>query len=284
MPGERPTIAALATWAVRAVFGLVILVAALTILVISFDIFIEDRRDTIDLSNVVFATSLAISGVTFGLARAVDQAGGAGENEAAARALRRGQLPRVAALPDGNDAHLVRDLGTAVEPAAALVSGHSRVIIDGPGRSPPPSFPYFLSVTPWPRPPPMSFPAKEPTTMPDLHELIRDYTELLAEEHRLAKRKEGLRAAILAEMGRRNIKESRTEFGNALRTSRLKLLPRRVPVLGLLDSEDLFPFANFTAARVKELLVPKYGREALIPLFEIQKSELLVVKRPPGIY
>ena len=120
--------------------------------------------------------------------------------------------------------------------------------------------------------------------MPDLHELIRDYTELLAEEHRLAKRKEGLRAAIIAEMARRNMKESRTEFGNALRTSRFKLLPRRERVLGLLDSEDLFPFANFTPARVKELLVPKYGRETLIPLFEIQKSELLVVKRPPGIY
>jgi hypothetical protein len=55
-------------------------------------------------------------------------------------------------------------------------------------------------------------------------------------------------------------------------------------VLSLLDSEDLFPFANFTPARVKELLVPKYGRETLIPLFEIQKSELLMIKRPPGIF
>jgi TRAP-type C4-dicarboxylate transport system permease small subunit len=76
MSGERPIIAPLATWAVRAVFGLVVLVAALSILVISFDIFIEDRRDTIDLSNVVFATSLAISSVTFGLARAIDRAEG----------------------------------------------------------------------------------------------------------------------------------------------------------------------------------------------------------------
>jgi hypothetical protein len=120
--------------------------------------------------------------------------------------------------------------------------------------------------------------------MPDVHELIRDYTELQAEEHRVAKRKEGLRAAILAEMARRNLKESRTEFGNALQTSRFKLLPRREPVLGLLDSEDLFPFAHLTAPRVKELLVPRYKREALIPLFEIQKSEVLVIKRLPGIY
>jgi hypothetical protein len=45
MPGERPTLAALATWAVRLVFGLVVLVA-LSILVISFDLFIEDRADS----------------------------------------------------------------------------------------------------------------------------------------------------------------------------------------------------------------------------------------------
>jgi hypothetical protein len=76
MPGERPTLADLATWAVRVVFGLVVLVAALSILVIAFDLFIEDRADTIDLSNVVFATSLAVSGVTFGLARAIDQGEG----------------------------------------------------------------------------------------------------------------------------------------------------------------------------------------------------------------
>ena len=76
MPGERPTLAALAIWAVRVVFGLVVLVAALAILVIAFDLFIEDRVDTIDLSNVVLATSLAISSVIFGLARAIDQAEG----------------------------------------------------------------------------------------------------------------------------------------------------------------------------------------------------------------
>ena len=73
MPAERPTLAALATWAVRVVFGLVILVATLSILVIAFDLFIEDRGDTIYLSNVVFATSLAITSVIFGLARAIDQ-------------------------------------------------------------------------------------------------------------------------------------------------------------------------------------------------------------------
>jgi hypothetical protein len=76
MPGKRPTLAVFAIWAVRVVFGLVVLVAALAILAIAFDIFIEDRYDTIHLSNVVFATSLAISSVVFGLARAIDWAEG----------------------------------------------------------------------------------------------------------------------------------------------------------------------------------------------------------------
>ena len=53
-------------------------------------------------------------------------------------------------------------------------------------------------------------------------------------------------------------------------------------MLGLLNKDDLFPFAHFTPARVKELLVPKYGRERLIPLFDIEKHEVLVVKRHSG--
>jgi hypothetical protein len=53
-------------------------------------------------------------------------------------------------------------------------------------------------------------------------------------------------------------------------------------VLGLLSREDLFRFANFTPGRVKEVLVPKYGREALIPLFDIQKSDVLVIKSAPA--
>ncbi len=119
--------------------------------------------------------------------------------------------------------------------------------------------------------------------MPELSALIRQYGELLDQEHYLEEQKKLLRTAIADEMARQNLKEARNEHGSALRTSRFRLLPRREPVLGLLSSEDLFPFANFTPPRVKELLVPKYGRERLLPLFEIQKTELLVVKRAPGI-
>jgi hypothetical protein len=124
----------------------------------------------------------------------------------------------------------------------------------------------------------------EPSAMAELSELIREYGDVLAQEHHLAERKERLRTAIAEEMALRNLKSTRTEYGTALRTFRFRLLPRRERVLGLLCSEDLFFFANFTPARVKEHLVPKYGRETLIPLFEIQKTELLVIKRPPGIF
>jgi hypothetical protein len=118
--------------------------------------------------------------------------------------------------------------------------------------------------------------------MPGLHDLIREYGDLLAEESRIAERKERLRTAIAQEMAGQNLRSTSTEHGSAMRTWRFKLLPRPEPVLGLLSSEDLFFFANFTPARVKEILVPKYGRETLLPLFDIEKTELLVIKRPPG--
>jgi hypothetical protein len=120
--------------------------------------------------------------------------------------------------------------------------------------------------------------------MPDLHELIRQYGNLLAQEQRIEERKLQLRTEIADEMARQHLKSTNTEHGTAVRTWRFKLLPRREPVLGLLSSDDLFPFTHFTPARVKEVLVPKFGREQLLPLFEIQKSELLVIKQPPGVY
>ena len=55
-------------------------------------------------------------------------------------------------------------------------------------------------------------------------------------------------------------------------------------MLGLLTGEDIFPFANFTPARVKELLVPKYGRETLLPLFDIEKTESLMIQRRTSEY
>ena len=119
--------------------------------------------------------------------------------------------------------------------------------------------------------------------MPELKKLIQEYGELLDQEYYLSEQKKRLRTAISEEMARQNLKETRNEHGSALRTSRFRLFPRREPVLGLLSSEDMFPFANFTAPRVKELLVPKYGRETLLPLFEIEKTELLVIKRPPAV-
>jgi hypothetical protein len=124
----------------------------------------------------------------------------------------------------------------------------------------------------------------EPNVMSNLSMMIRDYCTILDQERQLSERKEHLRAAISAEMARQNVQLTRNEFGSARRTSRFKLSPRPRPVLGLLSAEDLLPFAHFSPAKVKELLVPKYGRERLIPLFDIEKTEMLLIKRPPGLY
>ncbi len=118
--------------------------------------------------------------------------------------------------------------------------------------------------------------------MAELPDLIRDYCDLLDQESRLEERKASLREQILAEMARLNVNEARYAHGRAQRTARFKLLPRQEAVLGLLERDDLYPFAQFTAAKVKEILVPKYGRERLLPLFDVQKSEILSIRRPQG--
>ena len=118
--------------------------------------------------------------------------------------------------------------------------------------------------------------------MADLNVLIRDYFAIVEQENRLGEQKKLLRTAISEEMVHRNLKWTSAEQGSATRTSRFKLIPRPEPVLAVLNKDDLLAFAHFTPGRVKELLVPKYGRERLIPLFEIEKHELLVLKRHSG--
>jgi hypothetical protein len=115
--------------------------------------------------------------------------------------------------------------------------------------------------------------------MQELNALIREYCEILEEERFLSERKEALRREIEAEMDREKLEQTRTPDGSAKHIKRYKLLPRREAVLNLLGSDDLFPFARFTPTGVKEMLVPKFGRETLIPLFEIQMSRSLVISR-----
>ncbi len=122
--------------------------------------------------------------------------------------------------------------------------------------------------------------------MNELAELVRQYGELLDKERVLGERKEALRQQILDLLDSSGLKAASTPFGNAKRCSRFKLTPHRDEVLSLLASDDLFPFAPFSPARVKDVLVPKYGRERLLPLFEIEKSEYLMIQRgkPPKPY
>jgi hypothetical protein len=118
--------------------------------------------------------------------------------------------------------------------------------------------------------------------MPDLSEMIREYCSILEQERRLSERKEQIRTSISEEMKRQEINLSRCDQGSAQMSYRYKLHPKVGPVLNLLNSEDLYFFANFTPARVKEVLVPKYGRQALIPLFDYEKSQFLLIKRAIG--
>jgi hypothetical protein len=116
--------------------------------------------------------------------------------------------------------------------------------------------------------------------MPELSLLIAEYCSILEQERRLKERKERLREAISEAMVEMEIPRLRSPAGTASLSTRYKLTPRQEPVLNLLSREDLYPFAQFTPGRVKELLVPKYGRETLFPLFDIEQSVVLTVQRP----
>lgn len=118
--------------------------------------------------------------------------------------------------------------------------------------------------------------------MSELEELIREYCEILSQESKLADRKDAIKAAIDARLRELNLEASKTSSGSVSRFARFKLTPHRDMVLGLLDAEDLFAFAQFSPAKVKEHLVPRYGREQLLPLFEVEKTILIQVKRPTG--
>lgn len=116
----------------------------------------------------------------------------------------------------------------------------------------------------------------------EIEALVREYRDIVAQETTLSRRKADLRAAILEHLRQQNTNFAASPAGTATRCDRFRLHPRREPVLGLLSAEDLFPFASFTPKRVKELLVPKYTREKLLPLFEIEKTCTLIVKAPAG--
>ena len=120
--------------------------------------------------------------------------------------------------------------------------------------------------------------------MTDLEGLIREYCDLLNQEKQISDRKDAIKAAILAKMVEQSLEETQTLSGSVAKSSRFRLTPRRDAVLSLLDAEDLFPFAQFTPDRVKQHLVPRYGRERLLSLFDVEKTTFVQVKRPPGSF
>lgn len=116
--------------------------------------------------------------------------------------------------------------------------------------------------------------------MPALPELIKEYRAVAAEQAMLEKRKKELREIILNEMSKLKVEHFQSTFGSARQSLRFSLHPKRDEVLNLLKAEDLFPFATFTPKQVKIRLVPKYGREALLPLFDIERKPCLLIKAP----
>jgi hypothetical protein len=115
--------------------------------------------------------------------------------------------------------------------------------------------------------------------MPSLVDLITEYCELLEREREIAEEKERLRQLIQNAMERERLEFANSQAGSARRVPRYRLRPRREEVLNLLGADDLFPFASFPPAKVKLVLVPKFGRERLIPLFDIEKKDTLIIKR-----
>ena len=116
--------------------------------------------------------------------------------------------------------------------------------------------------------------------MATMSDLISEYREIVIQESKLSQRKKELRDAILAELGSMRRQVFQSQFGTAISSTRFTLRPKRDAVLGLLKAEDLLPFASFTPRQVKLRLVPKYGREALLQLFDIERKPCLQVKAP----
>ena len=112
--------------------------------------------------------------------------------------------------------------------------------------------------------------------------LIREYREVIEREIEWARRKSSLRSALLGAMEESGRHRVITEDGTAIRTTRVNLMPRRESVLATLKAEDLFPFTRFWPKQVQHVLVPKYGRDPLLDLFDARTSPLLVVKAPDG--
>lgn len=118
--------------------------------------------------------------------------------------------------------------------------------------------------------------------MDSLPQKIAEYRYLIEQEKQLTARKHQLRDEILQELQSMQLNRFAAQHGIAKVSTRFKLIPHTEELLALLTPEDLMAFAHFSSEKVKELLVPKYGREKLLAMFDIEKSTVLSVSPPPA--
>ncbi|MEW5855227.1 MAG: hypothetical protein AB2A00_41000 [Myxococcota bacterium] len=115
--------------------------------------------------------------------------------------------------------------------------------------------------------------------MEHLSEAMQRYVDILALEAKLSVEKEVLRQSIRSQLQRHGVSRHSTEGAEAFLAPRFTLTPKEEPLLRTLQPTDLLPFTSFTPRKISELLVPRYGREKLLPCFDVKQSDVLVVRR-----
>lgn len=116
--------------------------------------------------------------------------------------------------------------------------------------------------------------------METLDEAIQKYADILAQEEKLTLEKKRLRTLIRERLMAEGCTYHRSSTGNVAQlATRAILSAREEPILRVLNARDFLDFASFTPSKVSRLLVPKYGREALLGCFDISRTEVLAIRR-----
>lgn len=114
-------------------------------------------------------------------------------------------------------------------------------------------------------------------TLETMEELVEAYVNLLAQQNLIENRKKVLREKILCLLQKQQLTSEETLFGTATITKRFNIRPKLDKILTVLSAIDILPFAKFTSNRIKQELVPKYGREKLLTIFDYEEVPTLLV-------